>query len=169
MNKNKTNNWNCEFSTLFQSHRQTEWNITLCKVESVMFHFRNLFLFIFSAGRGFYTPVNKRFLVHYVLLQGLGNAESNMRKNAEEREDIDALQNKLKVKTVYKTVVHLFGCWTVDFVQLYTQINASCVWNQAVTKLCSHCFFQAAGTSLLQPLISGYNKLVGWEIRTHVL
>ena len=27
MNKNKTDNSNCKFSTLFQSHRQTEWNI----------------------------------------------------------------------------------------------------------------------------------------------
>ena len=40
-----------------------------------------------------------------LLLQGLSNVGGNTRKNAEEREDIDALQNKLKVKRS-STVIH---------------------------------------------------------------
>ena len=36
MNKNKTDNSNCKFSTSFQSHHQTEWNIASPKAKDYL-------------------------------------------------------------------------------------------------------------------------------------
>jgi hypothetical protein len=37
MNKNKTDNWNCKFSTLFQSHRQTDDDHDLIEFMTIYF------------------------------------------------------------------------------------------------------------------------------------
>ena len=65
MNKNKTNNWNCEFPTLFQSHRQSVRRWLWNKVENSQFQLFVLFLFISWIARWLYFS---EFVSFYIFL-----------------------------------------------------------------------------------------------------